>query len=77
MEPAPPCRICGKTEWIAVHDSAHPERAICVECCGGKVEHHDGETGHEFDHEPGEGLMCRYCGVNIRDTDFDYGSDDL
>ena len=67
----PNCRICGTTKWVALWDEAHPERAICLECCGGEVEHHDGETGHQFDYEPYEGHMCRYCGS--RDLPSDWG----
>lgn len=71
MSETPPCRVCSKTEWVAIYDQAHPERTICVECCGGAVQHWDEETGHQFEHERGEGLRCRYCFSD--DVPYDYG----
>lgn len=74
-EPATPsCRVCGKSEWVGCYDEAHPERTVCAECCP-TAEHHDGETGHQFDYERGEGWLCRYCCTNRTNTDFDYGWD--
>jgi len=69
-----PCRICHKSEWVGVYDIAHPERWICVECCP-TVEHFDGETGHQFDYERGEGWMCRYCGILREHTNYDYSDE--
>lgn len=71
MSETPACRVCGKSEWIGVYDPKHTERAICPDCCP-TAEHHDEETGHQFDYEPDEGFMCRYCGVRRSDTDYDY-----
>jgi hypothetical protein len=68
---APPCRVCGKAEWVACYEPEHPERAICVECCGEGPEHHDGETGHGFDYDPTErDRVCRYCGQFAAITDY-------
>lgn len=55
---SPPCRVCGKS--VAVWRTDHPEQAICMDCCG-NAEHHDGESGHQYEYERGEGHMCRYC----------------
>jgi RNA polymerase subunit RPABC4/transcription elongation factor Spt4 len=69
----PNCRICGTSKSVAVWDPEHPEHTICLECCGGSVEHHDGETGHQFYYEPYDGHMCRYCGS--KDYPSDWGSE--
>jgi len=61
---APPCRVCGSGKWVAVYWPDAPERTICMECCGGDVEHADGETGHQWSLR-GEG--CDYCGISRSD----------
>ena len=71
MTDTPPCRCCGSTQWVAVWDPDHPERTICVECCGPEtVEHHDGEHGHQFEYERGEGWRCKYCGSDNLPSDW-------
>lgn len=70
MTEAPPCRICKSNKWVAIWHPEKPEETICVECCGGDVEHSDGETGHQFENEPGAGPMCRYCGSQDVPTDY-------
>lgn len=73
----PPCRICGKAEWVGCFWPEHPERAICVECCGGDVEHHDGETGHVWTYDPAErDQVCDHCGQFARNTDYYDHQDD-
>lgn len=65
-----PCRICGKTDQVSIYDDDHPEDTICMDCCS-KATHKDGETGHRFDYERGEGWVCRYCGIPRNATDYD------
>lgn len=65
----PPCFVCGKTEWVAVYDEAHPEQAVCLECCQGAT-HADGHKGHDWKHDPGErDYVCERCGQLSRYTD--------
>lgn len=75
-EPTPPCRLCGKTDHVGIYRRDAPEQTICTTCCGGDVEHHDGETGHQFEYERGEGHMCVYCGINRNDAGPDYAPQD-
>ena len=72
----PPCRVCGKTEWVAAYWPENPERAVCVECCG-TAEHHDGETGHVWSYDRSErDRVCDHCGQFARNTDYyDHGDD--
>lgn len=71
QEHVPPCRICNSPKWVAIWHPEHPERTICVECCGDAgVEHHDGETGHQFEYERCEGHRCRYCGSDNLPSDW-------
>lgn len=70
MAETPPCRACGKSEWVCAYWPEHPERAICIECCG-TAEHHDGETGHVWTHDPAErDYVCDHCGQFARCTDY-------
>lgn len=78
MTVTPPCRVCRSSKWVAIYREDAPGETICPECCGGDVLHPDGETGHQFEYEPGEGHCCVYCGVR-RDhlgPDYDPGPDD-
>lgn len=65
----PPCRICGKTDHVGIYRTDAPEQTICMPCCGGDVEHADGETGHQWSVR-GEG--CDYCGISRHDAGPDY-----
>lgn len=59
----PPCRECGRTEWVAVWHPARPDETICMECCD-QAEHADGETGHFFDRGSALAVSsCIYCGT--------------
>jgi hypothetical protein len=69
----PSCRVCGKNDDVGCYPDDHSQ-TICVVCCP-RAEHADGETGHQFDWEPGDGWMCRYCGIRRSDTDYDYSED--
>lgn len=53
------CSKCGKDE-VAVYMT--PETALCQDCCATAL-HEDGEEGHQYEYERGEGHMCRYCGA--------------
>lgn len=55
---SPPCHVCGAR--VACWRPEAPQEAVCMDCCD-KVEHSDGETGHQFEYQRGEGHMCRYC----------------
>lgn len=66
----PVCRICGQTEWLAAHHPEHPDRAVCITCCGAGAEHHDGETGHVWTYERAErDRVCDHCGQFAGNTD--------
>ena len=71
----PNCRVCGKNDHVGCYREEAPQQTICVLCCDG-FEHDDGETGHQFFYEPGEGHMCTYCGINRNDTLYDYHDDE-
>lgn len=65
MSEAPPCRVCGKS--VATWPNDHPERAICMDCCG-TADHHDGETGHQYEYDRDErNHLCRYCAAPAPD----------
>lgn len=57
----PICRLCGRTEDIITWPDEG--EVICPKCCE-KAEHPDGESGHQFSYEKGEGWICKYCGIN-------------
>lgn len=74
-EEVPPCRACGKVEWVAAYWPEAPEKTICITCCE-TAEHDDGETGHVWKHDPPErDWCCTHCGQYRRNTndwpDFD------
>lgn len=62
----PPCRCCGKTDTVYIYRTKAPEVTICHECCP-TTAHSDGETGHVYDREGNEGLMCVHCGLHQND----------
>lgn len=71
----PPCRVCGKSEWVACYREDTPKMAICVECCE-TAEHDDGETGHVWTYDRGErDYTCDHCGQFRRNTN-DWPDDD-
>ena len=70
MSEIPPCRVCGKTEWVGCYWPEAPEKAICVTCCE-LAEHDDGETGHVWEYDRAEGdRVCDRCGQFARNTDY-------
>lgn len=70
----PPCRVCGKTEQVAIYREDAPERTVCMDCCAA-AQHHDGEDGHQFSHHHGTGWACDYCGVDRNPSNYDYTED--
>ena len=76
MSKTPPCRVCGKTEWVASYREEAPKKAICIECCA-TAKHDDGETGHVFTYDPSErDRVCDHCGQFARNTDYYYHWDE-
>ena len=66
----PPCRVCGKNEWVCAYWPDAPEKAICLTCCE-TAEHDDGETGHVWEYDPAErDRVCDRCGQFARNTDY-------
>lgn len=65
----PPCRVCSSVEKIICFPDTLT-LAICPDCCA-KVEHPDGETGHQFEYHKGDGWACRYCGILRNNTDWE------
>lgn len=60
----PPCRVCGKTDEIICWNPRQRRLTICPECCRKVDRHHDGESGHRYEREPGTSEhFCAYCGV--------------
>lgn len=59
---SPPCRICGNSRWVAMFDTKHPEKAICMDCCG-FAEHENGESGHEYERTGFHVPSCIHCGA--------------
>lgn len=67
-KPTPPCRACGTTAEVICYSEANPQTAVCPDCCD-TAEHADGETGHQFTHDPSErDWVCNYCGICRRFT---------
>jgi hypothetical protein len=63
--------VCGQSEDVACWPPEHPERTICVACCGAGAEHHDGETGHVFTYDRAErDRVCDHCGQLAGNTDY-------
>lgn len=71
-EKVPPCRVCGSNKDVICYTPDDYGSTICPDCCNKIVEHPDGESGHSFFHEKGEGWICKYCGILQECTDYDY-----
>lgn len=67
----PPCRACNKTDDVICYPDDHA-LTVCPACCAKTQEHTDGESGHQFYYERGEGHMCRYCGIPRDCTDYEH-----